>query len=201
MKLYTRTGDTGHTALFGGGRVSKTDPRVEAYGQVDELNAVIGWALAACQPGRDDVIASKLSALQSDLFEVGADLATPASSPGRCRINPINADDVARLEAWIDQACQPTPPMRSFILPGGTELASRLHVARTVSRRTERRIVHLLREHQAPVTESEHEPIGMAVVAYMNRISDLLFALARLANHLAGVADVPWTPRPAPPER
>ena len=180
-KLYTRSGDDGSTGLFGGDRVDKDHPRVEAYGTVDELNATVGLAAAACDPAHT-AFAQRLAAIQSRLFDIGADLATPLESRHEVHIHRIDAADVAELERWIDEIDEQNEPMRQFILPGGTDLAARLHVARTTCRRCERRLVGLAREHS----------IGGATLVYLNRLSDLLFAMARLANRDAGVADVPW---------
>jgi len=182
MKLYTRRGDTGLTDLYGGRRVSKDSLRVEAYGTVDELNSLIG--LVRCSPGPASVL-DPLASIQSRLFEIGADLATPEAEgderPARS-VPRVGDDHVAELEGWIDAASGAAPAMTHFVLPGGTELASRLHVARCVCRRAERLCVAL--GHAEPITE--------AVVVYLNRLSDLLFAMARQANAEAGVADVPW---------
>ena len=142
MKLYTRTGDDGTTGLFGGGRVSKDHPRIEAYGTVDELNAGLGLAAAAC--GEDPTgrrFREILASLQSRLFDIGADLATPEGSPLRSRLPGVGERHVAELERWIDEVDGAVPPIRTFVLPGGTELAARLHLARTVCRRAERLIV------------------------------------------------------------
>jgi len=171
-KLYTRRGDDGGTDLFGGGRVSKADPRMVAVGEVDEVNAAIGWALAACT---DAATRAALEDAQHRLFELGADLATPVPSEKVRRIDP---EDIVHLEHAIDEACEGLPPLREFILPGGSEPAARLHVARTVCRRAERACVALGRCEQG--------------VIFLNRLSDLLFALARRANHAAGVRDVAW---------
>jgi cob(I)alamin adenosyltransferase len=179
MKIYTRTGDAGDTAFFDGSRVSKADPRVDAYGHVDELNAVLGLARAAGVDGRLD---AWLDRLQRDLFAVGAQLADPAS-----RIAPrvtkatLGAEDVARLEHWIDEAETELPALRRFVLPGGTQAAAALHLARTVCRRAERHIVAL-----GP------EAVDPELVAFVNRLSDLLFVLARLANARAGAPDQEW---------
>ncbi len=190
MKLYTKQGDAGQTQLFGGQRVRKDDLRVEAYGTVDELNATIGLCVSACE---DAGCQAMLTQIQQRLFEVGSDLATPppsaaatATAPGT--IPRIGAAQIAQVEGWIDELCAKLPPMRYFVLPGGTELSSRLHVARTVCRRAERLVVTL----------AQHDPVSAEVVIYLNRLSDLLFALARYANHLAGVEDVPWLPRRGP---
>ncbi len=177
MKLYTRTGDGGETSLFGGRRTSKDDVRVAAYGDVDETNAAIGLAAASAEAP----VGSLLRRLQSDLFVLGSELADPDLAGKSPRLGAV---DVERLERWIDEACASVEPMRQFILPGGSELASRLHLARTVSRRAERAVVTLNRQ----------TPLGGHSVVYLNRLSDLLFALARQANAAAGVPDVPWKP-------
>ena len=179
VKIYTRTGDAGETAFFDGSRVSKADPRVEAYGHVDELNAVLGVARAA---GVDAALDAWLDRLQRDLFALGAQLADPAS-----RIAPrvtkasLGPDDTARLEQWIDEAEGELPALRRFVLPGGTEAASALHLARTVCRRAERHIVGL-----------GAEAVDADLLAFINRLSDLLFVLARLANARAGRPDQEW---------
>lgn len=176
MKLYTRHGDNGHTALFGGAHVPKSDPRVCAYGEVDECNAAIGVIIAQCA---EDEIVDMLRQIQSELFTLGAELATAeghTAGPG------IDDAHIAQLEHWIDAASQKVSPLRNFVLPGGTETAAALHVARTVCRRAER----------ATVALSVQQSVRPAVVIYLNRLSDLLFALARLANHKTGVADIPW---------
>lgn len=179
MKLYTKRGDEGQTDLIGGVRVPKHHCRVAAYGGVDELNATLGLALAVCEY---DAVRLPLITAQARLFDLGAQLATPQSSDP---IKPrVSADHVAQLESQIDSACEDLEPLRSFILPGGTDLAARLHLARTVCRRVERGIVEL----------AEIEPVDPQAIAYLNRLADLLFALARLANALAGVQDVPWKP-------
>lgn len=178
MKIYTRTGDAGQTGLIGGARVDKDHARVETYGCVDELNAAVGWALAACDRG---TIAAELRQIQDDLFRIGAELATDDDRAPPQRLDPAAA---TRLEQWLDRAWNPLPELRNFILPGGSEPAARLHVARTVCRRAERAVVSLARVHS----------VGPHLVVYLNRLSDLLFAYARLANHLAGVLDIPWLP-------
>jgi len=176
MKLYTKHGDDGSTGLVGGERVVKCDVRVEAYGHVDETNAAIGAAIASC---KDAEIAEGLRRIQSDLFVLGSELATPEGNVPRTRISPA---DIAALEAWIDLACEEVPPMRNFVLPGGCALAAALHLARTVCRRAER----------ATVLLSKSQTVARDAVIYLNRLSDLFFALARQANHRAGVADTPW---------
>lgn len=186
MKLYTKSGDDGSTGLFGGGRVAKDDPRVEAYGTVDELNATLGLAVAAANGAAPLMIRLReiLTSIQSRLFDLGADLATPADSAHADRIARIEVSHVAEAEAWIDEVDGGNVEMTHFVLPGGTELAGRLHLARTVCRRAERAIVTL--RATAPVSDP--------ALAYVNRISDLLFAMARRANLAAGVPDVPWLP-------
>lgn len=181
MKIYTRTGDEGTTALFGGGRVSKDHPRVTAYGTVDELNAVVGQAVSAVT---DDQIRERLAAVQHDLFALGAVLAT-AHQDDRPRpkgIPELPVDRIAEMEGWIDAATEELAPLRAFILPGGVPGAAALHLARTVCRRAERTVVHL----------GTLEPVDEAIVVYLNRLSDLLFTWARLANHRAGHGDVEW---------
>lgn len=182
MKLYTKTGDDGSTGLFGGARVQKNDCRVTAYGTVDETNAAIGLCAAVCT--REETL-SLLRQIQSDLFILGGELATAAGATPKVAI----ADDrIAQLERWIDEACADVPPLKTFVLPGGCELAARLHYGRTVCRRAERDVVSL----------TQKETVSSAVVIYLNRLSDLLFALARAANHRAGVADIPWPALPQP---
>jgi len=189
MKIYTKTGDRGDTGLFGGGRVPKDHVRVEAYGEVDELNSTLGLVILHLQAAGQAPIADALGQVQADLFTIGANLATPAPEDGG-RENPyipgLDPARVTALEEWIDAADAELEPLTSFILPGGSPAASVLHLARTVCRRAERRVVSLA--HQATVHE--------AVVIYLNRLSDLLFTLARLANQRAGVDDVPWVPNP-----
>lgn len=177
-RLYTKTGDKGETGLFDGSRVGKDHPRVQTYGDVDELNALIGLCRCVCH---EEDLDAKLEHIQHDLFVVGADLATPEPKPSRS-VRRISAADSARLESWIDQATEETPPLTAFILPAGAEPACRIHHARTVCRRAERRAVAL----------SRNEPINERVIIYLNRLGDLLFAWARLANHRAGGAETAW---------
>lgn len=182
-RVYTRTGDKGETGLVGGKRVPKDATRIEAYGTVDELNAAIGFARAAC---RDRELDALLSRVQAELFEVGADLADPAAGGDRAeRPARITADHVARLEGEIDRFSGEVPPLRRFILPGGGELGARLHLARTVARRAERRAVTL----------AAREPVNPEVIRYLNRLSDWLFVAARLANHREGAGETEWDPR------
>ena len=180
MRIYTRTGDEGETGLFGGGRVPKDDPRVAAYGDVDELNSAIGVARAA-EPPLEDAL---LEGIQRDLFTIGGHLATPdpekvARALERAHLSEGRA---AELEAAIDAADAELPPLRAFVLPGGTPKAAALHLARTICRRAERRVVTLSRQAEVPAD----------FLIYLNRLSDLLFTLARLANHRAGAGDVTW---------
>ena len=177
MKIYTKTGDAGETGLFAGPRVPKDDPRVEAYGDVDELNAFIG--VARCEP-LDRATDELLASIQNDLFDLGAELASP--EPERVGTKRVGASDIARLEAAIDEHEERLPPLREFILPGGTRSAALLHVARTVCRRAERRVVTLRRQ----------QTISREAIIYLNRLSDLLFVLARAVNHQSGSGDVPW---------
>jgi cob(I)alamin adenosyltransferase len=181
MKIYTKTGDTGDTGLFGGGRVPKDDPRVEAYGDVDELNAVLGMARAVEQMPRIDEV---LVPVQRDLFAIGALLATPDRERMALHLEKARIDDerIAQLEQAIDDAESELEPLRSFIVPGGTPKAAALHVARTVCRRAERHVVRL--SHAVELPE--------LTVIYLNRLSDLLFTLARLANKRAGAGEVTW---------
>ena len=181
LKIYTRTGDRGDTGLFGGGRVGKDDVRVDAYGEVDELNAVVG-VVRATAPASP--IATLLEQVQRDLFSIGAILATPDLEKMRRQLEKARLDDarIAELERAIDAAEERLEPLKAFILPGGAPPAAALHVARTVCRRAERRVVHLARDVELPEV----------VIVYLNRLSDLLFTLARLANHEAGAPDVEW---------
>ncbi len=180
MKIYTRTGDAGRTALFGAGRVSKASARVSAYGTVDELNAALGWALTRVD---DASIAERLAVLQHDLFVLGSHLASPPVE-GRPAVElpPLPVARIHEMERWMDEAEDELPPLRAFVLPGGSEGAAALHVARTVCRRAEREVVAL----------AEAEPVEGDIIRYLNRLSDLLFVLARLANRRAGVGDVVW---------
>jgi cob(I)alamin adenosyltransferase len=179
VKIYTKTGDDGLTGLLGPGRFRKSDPRIEAYGSVDELNAVIGVALASDPESDPD---GWLAQVQNDLFAVGAALADP--NPEGKFHNAIKTDQIARLERGIDAMEEGLPPLSQFILPGGTSSASRIHLARTVCRRAERNVVGLAQ------VDGEHVPVN--VLIYLNRLSDFLFVLARDVNARAGVDDVPW---------
>jgi cob(I)alamin adenosyltransferase len=180
MKIYTKTGDKGETGLIGGTRVSKSALRVEAYGEVDELNAFLGYARAKVT---DESIKEQLSVIQRDLFAIGAQLADPRGQIEK-KAEKAGVDDarVKELEAIIDRYDATLPPLRSFILPGGAEAGAILHLARGVCRRAERRVVAL----------SKEAPIPPVLIAYINRLSDLLFTMARAANRKAGVEEIPW---------
>jgi cob(I)alamin adenosyltransferase len=185
MKIYTRTGDKGDTGLFGGARVPKDDARVEAYGTVDEANAVIGLALAHCYV---PIVQRVLSEVQSDLFTLGAELASVAGHEARLGIQLLSEADATRLERAIDEAEEPLPALKNFILPGGPPDVAALHLARTVVRRAERRVLTLAR----------NEPVRSEVLVYLNRLADLLFVLARRALHENGAfVEVTWAPRGA----
>lgn len=181
MKIYTRTGDEGETGLFGGGRVPKDHPRVAAYGDVDELNSVIGVARAT---GPDTLFDDLLASIQRDLFSIGGHLATPdpAKVARALARAELSAERIALFERTMDEADLELPPLRAFVLPAGTPKAAALHVARTVCRRAERAVVAL--SHEAEVPE--------LFLVYLNRLSDLLFTLARLANIRGGSGDVTW---------
>lgn len=180
-RIYTRTGDAGQTALFGGGKVGKDHPRVAAYGDIDELNSTLGVVRATAPVEFCDDL---LELIQRDLFSIGGHLATP--DPARVRAAlakaELHADRVSRFEQAIDDADEELAPLKAFILPGGTPKAAALHVSRTVCRRAERSVVALAAADDVPAE----------FLIYLNRLSDLLFTLARLANHRAGVGDVTW---------
>ena len=181
-RIYTKTGDQGQTSLGDGTRVAKDHPRVTAYGSVDELNAVLGVLLTHCasEPGLSELFRS----IQNDLFDVGADLCVPPSAVGENdKALRVTAGQAERLEQEIDRYNENLEPLRSFVLPGGAALAGWCHLARTVCRRAERDVVALLRT----------EPVNRQVVIYLNRLSDLLFVVARMAND-NGRRDVLWTP-------
>jgi cob(I)alamin adenosyltransferase len=183
LKIYTKRGDAGETDLFGGGRVSKDHARVEAYGAVDELNAVLGQC--AAETRHEDLCAIALE-IQGRLFDLGGYLAAPTDkSRERGGVPQPEAEDVTALEAHIDALEAELAPLQRFILPGGTAIAARFHVARTVCRRAERRAVLL---HHA-------EPLSAAALRYLNRLSDLLFVMARVENRRADVVDVEWPGR------
>jgi cob(I)alamin adenosyltransferase len=200
MKIYTRTGDKGTTGLFGGGRVRKHHPRVDAYGTVDELNSALGVARADLSATPADgtgaalltEIAGRIAQVQADLLTIGAEFAS--SREPRERLPDAAA---ARLETWIDEAEAHLPALTSFILPGGTRAAASLHVARTTCRRAERLSWAAADAIQQRLEAGETgrevgPPIAEPPLIYLNRLADLLFTWARLANHAAGVADVVW---------
>lgn len=182
MKIYTRTGDDGTTGLFGGARVSKFDPRVEAYGTVDEANSILGLARAAGVSGALD---ESLARIQAELFTLGAELACAPGKEDKLGLETVGDPHIQALEHEIDALEVGLEPLKNFILPGGSLAAAFLHQARCVCRRAERRVLEA--REQAPVREQ--------VVRYLNRLSDLLFVQARAANHQAGHVDVAWTPR------
>ena len=181
MKIYTRTGDQGDTSLFGAGRVPKDHPRVTAYGDIDELNSVLG-VVRATEP--KDFFDPLLQAIQRDLFSIGGQLAAPdpaAVAKALVKAN-LSTDRVTEFERVMDESDAELPPLRAFVLPAGGAKAAALHLGRTVCRRAERSVVHLARESEVPEL----------FIVYLNRLSDLLFTLARLANRRAGVSDVTW---------
>ncbi len=184
MKIYTKTGDGGETSLFGGTRVSKDDGRIEAYGCVDELNSCLGVVQAQEPSAEIDAIVVEV---QEDLFVLGADLATPQGS-SVASVPRVGIKDSERLEHHIDRLEELLPTLSTFILPGGCVVAAQLHMARTICRRAERLVVRL----------SKTEDLGSAPVIYLNRLSDLLFVMARFANMQAGASETPWKPRKTP---
>ena len=181
MTIYTKTGDGGDTGLFGGGRVSKSNPRVAAYGDVDELNAVVGFVRAADPVEFFDAL---LESIQQDLFSIGGHLATPDPDKVRKALEKAQLSEtrIALFESTIDSADTELPPLSAFVLPAGCEKATRLHLARTVCRRAERSVVGLAVIDDVPAL----------FLIYLNRLSDLFFTLSRLANHRRGVGDVTW---------
>ena len=178
-RIYTKGGDKGETSLGGGGRVAKHDPRVASYGEVDEANACIGLARLHCGGELDEM----LGRIQNDLFDLGADLATPEAENPKHPPLRVTSEQVARLEREIDRINADLSPLKSFVLPGGTPASAYLHLARTVTRRAERRMTELI----------EREPVNPEALRYINRLSDLLFVLARHANE-GGAEDVLWKP-------
>lgn len=177
MKIYTKTGDDGQTGLFGGGRVRKDALRITAFGEVDELNALLGVARAETLPAAIDAL---LERVQNELFDLGAELATP--EPERFTFRKLGPAATLALEQAIDAHEAELEPLKQFILPGGSRAAALLHLARTVCRRAERRVVSL----------TAAETVSPELIVYLNRLSDLLFVLARAANRQAGQGDVPW---------
>jgi cob(I)alamin adenosyltransferase len=182
MKIYTRTGDAGETGLFGGARIGKDDARVEAYGTVDETNSCLGVVRAMGVSATTD---AALLRIQSDLFTVGAELACAPGKEAKLKLSLVGDADIARLEGWIDDAEAPLVPLKNFVLPGGSPGAAELHRARTVCRRAERRTL----------SAGRASAIRPEIVIYLNRLSDLLFVLARFENHRANIADIPWVAR------
>jgi cob(I)alamin adenosyltransferase len=182
VKIYTKTGDRGETGLFDGSRASKASPRVEAYGDVDELNAMLGVALAFIR--EDQELRSCLLDIQRDLFVVGAHLADPKArvATKRGAKASLTEDKVTQLERWIDHFEEQLPPLRQFILPGGSKGGATLHHARTVCRRAERQVVAL----------SQQVDIAPLLIIYLNRLSDFLFVAARLENQRRNYAEIPW---------
>ena len=185
MKIYTKTGDSGETGLFGGTRVSKADPRVAAYGDVDELNACLGFARAALVAADDGELAGMLERIQRDLFALGARLADPGHKiADRVTKAAVTPDDITRLEGWIDALESALPPLRRFILAGGSPPGAALHLARTICRRAERGMVALL--------GADKDAFESDLLIYVNRLSDLLFVMARRANLRAGTPEIEW---------
>jgi cob(I)alamin adenosyltransferase len=178
MKIYTKTGDKGTTGLYGGRRVSKDSPRISAYGDVDELNALLGVARSE---SRHEPIQKVLGEIQAHLFILGAELASPKPDN---KIPVVTASHIDGLERQIDVITESLSPMKNFILPGGSKASAYLHLARTVCRRAERSVVHLSGLNQESVSDW--------VIVYLNRLSDFLFVLARLANQLENIPDIPW---------
>jgi cob(I)alamin adenosyltransferase len=179
--IYTKTGDTGETGLFGGGRVGKDDARVDAYGEVDELNAALGLARSLTLEPELDALARTL---QEQLFTVGSVLATPHGSKAEAHIPRLRPEWATAMEKAIDTFDAELPPMDAFILPGGSPQSAALHLARTICRRAERRVVPLYRSGK----------VDLEVIRFLNRLSDLLFTMARVANHRAKIQDVKWVP-------
>lgn len=195
MKIYTRTGDNGTTAIFGGPRVAKDDHRIEAYGTVDELNAVLGCVRAELEtalvpPASAEETASlteldrRVVQVQHELFSIGAELATP--NPDDFELRVIGKPHIDRLEGWIDDSESRLPTLKQFILPGGSGVAGQMHLARAVCRRAERRVITL-----ADAVETE-APISINVIIYLNRLSDWLFVVSRDVNRILGRDDQPW---------
>ncbi len=182
-KIYTKTGDDGTTGLFGGRRVAKDSLRIESYGTVDELNSVIGLARAQGAGEDHDAL---LATIQEQLFVLGADLATPHDAMKNFALPRVTPSDVECLERAIDDMERSLPPLKNFILPGGSPAGAALHLGRTVCRRAERAVVML--RHEEP-------EIGVLPMQYLNRLSDLLFVLARAVNQSAGIEEHPWVPR------
>jgi len=196
MKIYTRTGDSGTTGLFGGPRVAKDDTRIEAYGTVDELNAVLGCVRSSLESAKTEQVAhpettaalaeldARFEQVQHELFSIGAELASP--NPDEFKLRVIGAPHIEQIEKWIDDAESRLPALKQFILPGGHDLASQVHLARAVCRRGERRVITLANSVQLET------PISVEVVIYLNRLSDWLFVVSRDVNQTLGLQDHPW---------
>ncbi len=186
MKIYTKTGDTGQTSLFGGQRITKAHHRIESYGTVDELNAGIGLALAFLQADKSNAVANlilQFEAIQQTLFVIGSHLSTPYDPVNiPSTLPPMEVQAIADLEQWIDEMDAELPELKNFILPSGVLAAAQIHVARTVARRAERAVIRLGAEEQ----------VLPEIIQYFNRLSDYLFVAARFVNHVAGVVETPW---------
>jgi len=182
-KIYTRKGDDGSTGLVGGARVAKDCLRVEAYGELDELNSIVGFARTLAEEHKREMLLVKLVRLQNEIFDLGSELASPAGSEweGMLKATPEQAK---RLEDWIDECNNKLPELTSFVLPGGTQLNSALHMARTVCRRVERRVLAL----------SRTEEVSKDILIYLNRLSDLFFSMARYESFEAGTPEYLWEP-------
>lgn len=184
-KIYTKSGDKGQTGLVGGQRISKDSPRVHAYGDIDELNSWLGIIRTAADNQKRTALSQKIAKIQNELFDLGSELATPAGQSYPGMITITNAE-ITLLENWIDEAVDQLPELKSFVLPGGTELNGLLHVARAVCRRAERSAFALAAAEAGAISES--------VLAYINRLSDLLFALARIEAYTDGATEFLWQP-------
>ncbi len=186
MKVYTKTGDTGETSLFGGQRISKSHGRIESYGTIDELNAALGLASALLTAHHAEVLAREIEQceiIQQTLFVIGSHLSTPYDADHVAKhLPPVETRSITDLEEWIDAMDAELPELTQFILPSGTIAASQIHVARTIARRAERAMIQLNHE----------ESVLPEMIQYMNRLSDYLFVLARFANHVSGVVETPW---------
>jgi cob(I)alamin adenosyltransferase len=189
-KIYTRTGDTGSTGLVGGARIDKDETKVEAYGDIDELNSYLGVCKESATGPAAALISDILITIQNELFDIGAELATPVEShwEGMLKAGP---EHVRQLESWIDKLNEPLPTLRSFILPGGSLLSAHIHVARTICRRAER---HICKLHKL-------EPVSPHILQYINRLSDLLFVMARAVVHAVGQPEYLWVPGASRPTR
>ncbi|QDT58053.1 Cob(I)yrinic acid a,c-diamide adenosyltransferase [Stieleria bergensis] len=184
MKIYTRTGDSGSTGVFGGPRVPKDDIRIEAYGTVDELNAAIGCVRVDANSGDlESMVDQQLDQIQRELFSIGAELATPVPDDFDLRV--IDQVHIGQLEQWIDLLEESLPPLKQFVLPGVVPAAAKLHLARAICRRAERRVITLSRQSGVDVSN--------ALIIYLNRLSDYLFVLSRYVNVKAGAEERHWT--------